>query len=470
MRIRFVNLRIPGEGNQTPRAEILIENGHFVEISEEGRRTSVGEEQWIDLDNALVLPGVIDSEVSFGDPGYPLRGDFCSESAAAAAGGVTTIVDMPDSSMPPVTRADIFEDKIRRVARKAHVDYLLWGGIPANAWDEKNWRERLWEMAESGMAGLHLAMHSSLADYQGLSFEQMVGTLREAWRLGIPCGIEAQISEDIHRHEKDERRAGEDGPSAWTRAHTEESESAAAAAVREICRSTSVRVHFLSVASADALDIIVEGRQEGLPITAGTCWPYLEFTSEDFEKIGSALKMSPALKNRKDLNRLWQGMREGDVDFISSGHTSLNLPAEKDTGSIWTDRAGLPGIQITLPYLYSEGVCTGRISLERMVRVLSGNVAAFFGIENLKGALKPGLDADFVVFDDSETWQIKQEKLHGLHPLCPLDRKRLTGRVRETYLRGRCIYRRTPDGHEMFGPAGTGRMIRRGKVSGLRKG
>jgi len=469
MRTRFINLRIPGIGNETPRAEILVEDGRFVEIGEAGNRTAQGEEHWVDLGDALVLPGVIDPEVSFSDPGYPLRGDFSSETAAAAAGGVTIVVDLPASSHPPVTRPEIFENKAAIISAKSHVDFMLWAGIPANAWDDKDWRDRMRAMADRGMAALHLSMHSQLADYRGLSFEQLVGTLKEAWRLGIPVGLHAQTSEDISRISAARREAGEIGPAAWSDAHPEETESAAAAATREICRSTSVRLHFLSVGSADALDIILEGQQEGLSISAGTAWPYLEFTREDFEKLGSILKLSPALKKHTDLNRLWLGLRERSIDFISSQHEALNLPAEKSTGSIWTDRPGFPGIQLMLPYLYSEGVCTGRVSLERMVEALSTRAAVFLGIDHFKGSLEPGRDADFVVFDDAETWKIDQSHLHGLHPASPLDGRRLTGRVRETYLRGVCIYRRTPDGHEMFGAAGTGRFLRRGIRGAVRK-
>lgn len=469
MRTRYINLRIPGSGNQTPSAEILVENGYFVEIGEAGNRTAQGEEHWVDLENALVLPGVIDPEVSFCDPGYPLRGDFCSESAAAAAGGVTTVVDLPASSQPPVTRPEIFEEKAAIIAPKSIVDFMLWGGLPANSWDDKDWRSRLSAMADCGIAALHLSMHSQLADYRGLSFEQLVGTLKEAWRIGIPVGLHAQISEDISRFSAEHRDAGDLGPSGWSDAHPESSESAAAAAVREICRSNSVRLHFLSVASEDALDIILEGKQEGLPITAGTSWPYLEFTRDEFEEHGSILKLSPALKSRSDLNRLWIGAREGSIDFIASQHQALNLPREKSSASIWTDQTGMPGIELMLPYLYSEGVCTGRISLERMVELLSGRAAIFLGIDASKGSLQEGRDADFVVFDDAETWQVDEKRLHGLHPSTPLDARRLTGRVRETYLRGTCIYRRTPDGHEMFGRAGSGRLLRRGTHSAVRR-
>ena len=149
--------------------------------------------------------------------------------------------------------------------------------------------------------------------------------------------------------------------------------------------------------------------------------------------------------------------------IVGSGHTAVQWPEEKHTGSIWTDRAGAPTVEILLPYLYSEGVCTGRISLERLVELTSSNPARFFGVDHLKGALTPGLHADFVVFDDNFSWTPHDSKVHGLNRFTPFDGRKLTGRVRSTYLRGRCIYRRTPDGQEMYGPAGYGEWIRRGQ-------
>ncbi len=463
MRTRFVNLRIPCTGNDTARAEILVTDGLIEEVSEDNSQTAVGGEQWIDLNNALVLPGLIDGHVSFADPGFPLRGDFSSGTAAAASGGVTCVVDLPCSSNPPVTTEDGLEFKARVAAAKAHVDFMFWGGVSGASFKRGDWEKTLVSLVDSGIAAIHLSMRSDLSDCPELDFEQMAEVTQEAWRLGIPVGLHAEAPDAIRPAIRDSRQRGEDGPSAWSAAHPMETEYSAVAVARELCRSTGVRLHLMGLGSGDGLALVLEGRQEGLPLTAGVCPAFLEFCAGDFSEKGSELKMSPALKGNEDRLRLWQGLRESSVEMVQSGHVAIQWPEEKNTGSIWTDRSGFPGVQSTLSYLYSEGVSTGRISLEKMVDLVSAGPARFFGIDHLKGALNPGMHADFVVFDDNQTWEVRASSIHGLNRFTPFEGARWTGRVRATYLHGNCVYRLTPDGREMFGTPGSGQWVTRGQ-------
>jgi len=462
MRIRFVNLRVPLTGNETARAEILVADGLIEEVSFDNSRTAVGGEQWVDLDGALVLPGMIDGHVEFADPGFPLRGDFASGTTAAAVGGVTTVVDLPCSSSPPVTTVEGLEQKVRIAGAKSLVDFMLWGGVSGKTYEEGNWKRTLAEFVESGVAAVHLSMRSDLADCPELDFEALAEIVQEAWRLGIPVGLHAETSDPIRRNITELRSRGEDGPAAWTAAHPPESEYSAIAVARELCRTTGVKIHLLGVGSGDGLDMVLQGRQEGLAFSAGVCPAALEFCDTDFASRGSVIKLCPALKTSADRARLWNGLRDFAVEMVQSGHAAIQWPEEKNTGSIWTDRPGFPGIQSTLPYLYSEGVSTGRISLERMVELISSGPARLFGIDHIKGALEPGRHADFVVFDDHLSWEVRASMIQGLNRFTPFEGSRWTGRVRATYLRGQCVYRLTPDGREMFAKPGTGRWITRG--------
>jgi dihydroorotase-like cyclic amidohydrolase len=199
-----------------------------------------------------------------------------------------------------------------------------------------------------------------------------------------------------------------------------------------------------------------------LPVSAETCPHYLEFTVEDLESMGSLLKTAPVVKSAADRARLWQGLAEGELAFVATDHAPGQWPDEKRTGSIWTDYGGVPGVELLLPYLYSEGVCRGRLSLERLTEVAAAEPARFFGIGQRKGSLRPGLDADFAVLDEAETWTVRASALHNLNRYTPLEGRHLTGRVRATYLRGRCVFQRRPDGEEMFAPAGMGEFVQRG--------
>jgi allantoinase len=168
------------------------------------------------------------------------------------------------------------------------------------------------------------------------------------------------------------------------------------------------------------------------------------------------------VKSEQDRDRLWQGLANRELSFVTTDHAPGQWPEEKKTGSIWSDYGGVPGVELMVPYLFSEGVCKGRITLERMTEITASEPARFFGIDHRKGAIARGFDADFIVLDDHETWTVRARNLHNLNRYTPLEGYRLTGRIRATYLRGTCVYQRRPDGTEFFAPPGIGAFVKRG--------
>jgi dihydroorotase-like cyclic amidohydrolase len=189
----------------------------------------------------------------------------------------------------------------------------------------------------------------------------------------------------------------------------------------EACRATGARVHIVHLAAGEALDAVSAARFENLPISAETCPHYLEFTIQDFERLGSVLKTAPVVKSEVDRERLWQGLVSGEISFVATDHAAGRWPEEKETGSIWTDYGGVPGVELMLPYLYSQGFSTGRITLQRLTELVSSEPARFFGIDHRKGFLRPGYDADFVVFDESDRWTVRASTLHNLNRYTPLE-------------------------------------------------
>jgi allantoinase len=462
MRTRFVNLRIPARDNATEAVELVVEDGRFVEILPAGEDTAVGDEQWIDLGGALVLPGAIDAHVHFDDPGFTHREDFASGTAAAAAGGVTCVADMPCTSLPPITDTEALERKLEVIAAKAHVDYLLWGGVSANAMEKAGWGDILADLVDAGVAAVKVYALSGMDTFRDLSYAQIREVLQRTRRLGVPVGVHAEDRNIVRQFTERARLRGEDSPAAYAASRPCEAEASAVTAVVEACRATGARVHVVHLAAGEALDIISAARFEGLPVSAETCPHYLEFTLRDFERMGSLLKTAPVVKSAADRERLWQGVVNGEISFVATDHAAARWPEEKETGSIWTDYGGVPGVELMLPYLYSEGFCAARITLQRLVEITASEPARFLGIDHRKGRLHSGCDADFVVFDEQARWTVRSEHLHNLNRYTPLEARELTGRVRATYLRGRCIFERRPDGTEFFSPAGTGEWIRRG--------
>ncbi|MGD8439526.1 MAG: amidohydrolase family protein, partial [Holophagae bacterium] len=239
------------------------------------------------------------------------------------------------------------------------------------------------------------------------------------------------------------------------------------AAVRrivELCRDTGCRTHIVHLASGAALDLIARARRDGAPISAETCPHYLQFTMDDLSRQGSLLKTAPVVKTADDRDRLWTGAADGDIEVIATDHAPAQWPEEKNTGSIWTDYGGVPGVETLLPYLHSEGVVAGRLTLERLTELTAANPARLFGVDHRKGALAEGMDADFVVFDDDVHWKVSRSKLHNLNRYTPFEGVELIGRVRATYVRGTPVFERTADGRELFAAAGIGRWVQRGEA------
>ncbi len=455
MRVRFVNLRIP------ETAEIVVEDGRFAAIEPAGATTGSPNEARIDLRGALVLPGVIDGHVHFDDPGFTHRENFSTGTRAAAAGGVSCVVDMPCTSLPPVTSGASLENKLAIISPKAHVDFMLWGGVSGNSIAEPGWREHLAELAQEGVGSIKVYTLSGMDTFRDLGEDQIRRVLRETERLGVPVGVHAEDRELVHELTDWLQAQGLREPLDYAASRPAEAELRAVSTMRDLCRETGGRVHVVHVGSGRAVDVIAQARSDGLPMSGETCPHFLAFTSEDLADQGAVLKTAPVVKSGHDRERLWQGLAAGELDYVATDHAAGQWPQEKHTGNIWTDYGGVPGVELMLPYLYTAGVKMGRITLERLVEITSTAPAHFFGIEHRKGRLATGFDADFVVFDEDETWTVRAERLHNMNRYTPHEGQTYSGRVRSLYVRGQRAYHRARDGAESFSTPGSGEWVRR---------
>ncbi|MDP2359484.1 MAG: allantoinase AllB [bacterium] len=459
----FINARIPAGVNQTRPTDFLVEDGRFAWFSAAGRRRDA--RPALDLGGALVLPGVIDGHVHFDDPGYTWREDFATGTRAAAAGGVTCVADMPCTSIPPVINGAALEAKLAVVAPKAHVDFLFWGGICADLMAHDNaWKRYLRELAGAGAAAIKCYLHSGMAAFPALTPAQMETAAEACRELGLPLGVHAEDHGIIAEREAKLRRDGADDWRAYLLSRPAEAEIRAVEQVIAAARRTGAHLHVVHLGSGDALDRLGEAAREGVPVTAETCPHYLAFATHHFPIMGSVLKTAPPVKKEEDRRRLWWGLETGEISFVTTDHAAGLWPQEKQTGSFRTDYGGIPGTELMLPWLYSVGVQQGRITLERLVELLSGGPARFFGVADRKGALAPRHDADFVVLDDDWPWQVESVRLHNRNRYTPFEGWPLTARVRQTWVRGRLVYDHATDSFPA--PPGWGRLIRRGGRDG----
>jgi allantoinase len=456
----FTDLEVPDGGGSTRSAELLVRRGR-IEAVASPREVDRASAEVVSLGGRLVLPGAIDGHVHFDDPGFTHRETFETGTRAAAAGGVTTVVDMPCTSLPPVTNAASLAHKLSVVAPKAHVDFMFWGGVSGNTYREGTWRADFAGLAEEGVAAFKLYLLSGMETFRDLAPAEVREVLFEARRRGVPVGVHAEDRALVLEATGRIRAAGGVAPRDYAASRPAGAEVAAVATLRELCRETGARVHVVHLASGEALAEVESARREGLPFSAETCPHYLAFTGEDLDRLGALLKTAPVVKGAADREALWAGLASGALQHVATDHAAGEWPREKSTGSIWTDYGGVPGVELMVPYLWSEGVRKGRITLERMVELVSSEPARFFGVGARKGKLEPGFDADLVVLDRDEPWTVEPERLHGLNRYTPFAGWTFTGRVAATVVRGETVFERGSGGAERFLPPGTGRFVRR---------
>ncbi len=460
-RKRFTNLRIPDGGDSTLPCEIVVVDGRILDVPPPGSAPAESDELTIDFGDRLVLPGVIDGHVHFDDPGFTQRENFETGTRAAAAGGVSCIVDMPCTSLPPVTSRANLLTKLAVIEPKAHVDFMLWGGVSGNALEDPDWRQNLEDIAQEGVGSIKVYMLSGMDTFRDLNRSQLEMVLRETARLAIPVGVHAEDRDMVHATTARLREECHTGPLDYAASRPPEAEISAVRTMCELAIETGARVHIVHLASGHALDLVTEFRRNGAAVSAETCPQYLAFTATDLETQGSLLKTAPVVKSAADRQRLWEGLTAGELAYIATDHAAGVWPDEKNTGSIWTDYGGVPLVELSLPYLYSEGVRAGRITLERLTEITASEPARFFGVEQRKGRIAPGFDADLVVLNADETWTVRAVNLHNLNRYSPFEGHSFTGRVQATYVRGEPVFVRRDDGSEMFGAAGFGRRVRR---------
>jgi dihydroorotase-like cyclic amidohydrolase len=467
MRTRFFNLRIPGESNVTEAVELVVDEGRFEEVLPAGTVTAAGDEQWVDLEGALVLPGVIDGHVHFDDPGFTHREDFASGTSAAAAGGVTCVVDMPCTSLPPVVTKEALENKLKIIGPKAHVDYMLWGGVSGNALTDRQWRRNLADLVDAGVAAIKVYMLSGMDTFRDLTTAEIGEVLVQTHKLGIPVGVHAEDRAIVNELTERAKERGDDSPAAYAAARPAAAEASAVMAAVDAARKTGARVHIVHLASGEALDVISAARLENLPVSAETCPQYLQFTKPPGLRrnlppvppvhLGGPRPSGFAAQDRTGR----QERRRSSTAVAGIGQRRALVRRDRSRRGTMARGKG-DGLDLDRPYLWSEGVVTGRITVQRLTELLASEPARFFGVDHRKGWLRPGCDADFVVFDEGARWTVRADALHNLNRYTPLDGFELTGRVRSTFVRGNCVFERRPEGTEFFAPAGTGKWVRRG--------
>lgn len=425
----------------------------------DGVITAIGTEvggaaETIDARGLVVLPGVVDAHVHFNEPGRADWEGWEAGTRGAAAGGVTTVLEMPLNAHPPTITAADFDAKHAVASRKAFVDFGLWGGLV-----DDNLAE-LAGLAERGVVGFKAFMsESGVDDFRRVPDGVLAAGLQAAARLGVMVGVHAESHEMVERLGAEIRAARQIDRLAWCRARPPAAEVEAIRRLVSCVRGAGprARAHVVHVSSAEGLAEVQAARERGLSLTAETCPHYLAFTEEDFARVGPALKCAPPIRDAASRERLWAALLAGRVDLVGSDHSPCPA-ADKHKGEhdIWQAWGGVAGIQATLPVLLTEGVHARGLSLERVADLTATAPARLFGLYPRKGAIAVNADADFALVDPVRAWTFGVEQLHTRSRISPYLGRTFRGAVVRTIVRGRTVF---ADG-EVVGTAGWGKLLR----------
>jgi allantoinase len=434
--------------------DIAITNGTISAIGSEVRDGA----ESIDARGLIVLPGVVDAHVHFNEPGRDDWEGWDAGTRGAAAGGVTTVLEMPLNAHPPTTSVAAFDAKRAVASAKTRVDFGLWGGlVPENLADLDGLHRR-------GVVGFKAFMsNSGIDDFQRVPDGLLAIGLKTTARLNAIVGVHAESHELVERLGADMIAAGRTDRLAWCEARPPAAEVEAIRRLLVCMRGAGshVRAHVVHVSSAAGLAAVDDARSKGVAITAETCPHYLAFTAEDFERIGPPLKCAPPLRDQATREALWQEVLAGRVDLIGSDHSPCPA-ADKEKGNddVWKAWGGVAGIQATLPVLMTEGVVARGLSFERIAHLTATAPAQLFGLYPRKGAIAVGADADLVLVDPAQQWTFQAGDLQTRSGVSAYLGKRFTGRVVRTILRGVTVF---VDG-EVTGRAGSGKFLQPNSV------
>lgn len=399
-----------------------------------------------DLGDLALLPGLVDTHVHINEPGRTEWEGFATATRAAAAGGFTTIVDMPLNCLPETTNLDALETKREAARGQCLVDYALWGGaVDGN-------QHELEPLALAGVPGFKsFLIYPGCDGFTAIDRSNLELALPHIVRTGLPLLVHAELEPSIDAAVAHLNASG----AKWHRYATylasrpDEAELEAIEMLLEFCRTYRFRLHIVHLSTAKALPMLAAAKRAGLPVTVETCPHYLHCAAEEIPDGATLFKCAPPIRSATNREALWQALREGTVDLIATDHSPCP-PAMKrleatqlgeETGRFDEAWGGIASLSIALPLLWTE--CERRgLSLLQLAEWISAAPARLAGLSTAVGSIEPGKHANLVAFDTDASFTVAPELLHYRHAISPYMGETLRGVVRSTWLRGERVFQR----------------------------
>jgi dihydroorotase (multifunctional complex type) len=430
--------------NEIVECSLAIDNG---KISKIGKDTTVPKADTImDLGNSLALPGLIDAHVHLRNEGKAYKEDFYSGTAAAVAGGFTTVLDMPNNDPVTMSKATL-KNRTEKAEREVLVNVGFYSEFPKNTHEIEG-------IVKQGALAFKLFMVEQIGGLNIDDDNALLEAFKVTSRLKIPVAVHAEDRAALKEATDKFKSKGRNDVEAYLQAHSESVEVKAIKRLLAIAKKTCAHLHFCHVTTEKGLQAIIEGKNSGMPITCETTPHNLFLSAEDLMRIGTLAVTMPPVREKHHIQALWHGVKTGSIDTLGSDHAPHTVD-EKKAKSVWDVKVGIPGLETTLPLLLTE-VNHGRLSIADVVRLMSEKPAEIFRLEG-RGCLKEGNHADITIVDLHRKYKINASRFQSKAKYSPFDGWQVEGKPVKAFVNGQMVM----DEGEIITKAGSGHVIRR---------
>lgn len=438
--------------NEVVEVEIGIQGGKIAAIGKDLPKTEVV----IDAEGMYVLPGVIDGHVHLCEPGRTNWEGFETGTKALASGGTTCYVDMPLNNLPATTDGETIKVKLASAQGKNYVDYALYGGLMPNNLD------KLHELDEAGVAAYKCFVSTCgfniPGDFKNIDDYVLYKGMLELKKLNQTLSIHCENAVMCDRLAEEAINQGRNDMDAYMDSRPIFAEVEAVRRVLYFGKITGCRLHFVHLSCAEAVEEVVKARNEGMDVTVESCPHYLCLTREDCVELGGVAKCSPPVRDKYEVDKLWEQLKIGNIDILTSDHSpcppDMKENDENDMFKVW---GGMSACQNILDIMFDEAVQKRNMNVCQLMKVLSTNPAKIFGLKD-KGEIAIGKDADIVLLKPMSFYTLKAEDLQYKHKHSPYIGKEIGCQVMKTFVRGNVVYDKD---HGITGTA-MGKHIKRG--------
>lgn len=403
--------------------------------------------EFIDAGGSYVLPGAIDAHVHcFSAP----QEGFVHTTRSAAAGGVTTVIDMPYDAGAPVMSAERLLEKREQLEREVLVDVALLATIK-----KRGGLAEIARMAEAGACGFKLSLFETDPErFPRIPDDELWRAFQLIEQTGLTVGVHAENDEVVKRAIHEQLESGNNSAGAHSDSRPRVAESEAVLRAMEFAFDTGVKLHIHHATFPRVFELVRWYRDQGTDVTAETCTHYLILSEEDLVRLGPKGKVNPPLRSVAEREMLWEYCANGMVDLITSDHAPW-APERKAQPNFLDNASGMPGVEALVHLVYSGGVATGRLTIHDLARLLSENPAKRYGLYPQKGQLQIGADADMVILDPRMEWTLDERAQQSTAGWSPYDGQLVRGRITRTIVRGQSVW----DGKQIVAEPGFGRFI-----------